>query len=719
MRRLLFILMCLCLVSPLLAENVLVNPGFETGDTTGWGARFGVGSVEAITENPSPHSGTYCGRDYGRTSNWNGIWQSQNMREVTELAVVYPVSVYVRTNTAEGVTVAMTMQYEPEAGTVYDQIANTTADDSGWVLLEGEYEMLDNDSTTATFYIETTGGTGSDTAEIYVDDAAFGSNDKADGKPYDPVVGPDPLETGFPGTPVDTGGQVWKIFDIVLGWKAGIDPNEIYAVNPNIVKHNIYLQTDLPADPNFFYIGSVDQVSLVDPNQSFALADADPAVVLEQGTTYQWQVEQVILDPNGVAYPDGDPDNIWGSIWSFTTANAVPSITSITDHMLLDSNGDTSFTIATTASADNFRWYKVVGEVDSDDNGETDDVEIDGTTDGGIYSDFETKTLVVTGAAADGSQDALIYAKAFNGVPGAEGSEPSEPSAARWFWAPNLKSYYSFESVTNDGNDVTPDSVSGYGMVLLSNDTGEDVPSLEPNVPSAPGIVGNGNSLLFDNPRIGDPNSADAQYGQVFAPWAAGYKDLTISAWIYNKGGSNWNRILDYGNNTNNYTFLCVNPGSVNNAVRFAVKVTGTEQTVTTAAGALPVNEWTYVSATLTESTARIYINGELAATSTTLTNNPVNYGTTVNNWLGRSQWGGGDGYFNGLLDELKIYNYARTSVDVGQDYLADTQEEYVCNLEVYDLENYDTNENCLLDLPDFASMAARWLEDDRIYPLP
>jgi hypothetical protein len=187
---------------------------------------------------------------------------------------------------------------------------------------------------------------------------------------------------------------------------------------------------------------------------------------------------------------------------------------------------------------------------------------------------------------------------------------------------------------------------------------------------------------------------------------------------VYNNGGSNWNRILDFGNDTNNYMFVCVNPGSVNNAVRFAVKVGGAEQTVTTAAGLLPVGQWTHVVATLTGTTARIYINGELSVTSTSITNDPITYGPSVNNWLGRSQWGAGDGYFNGKIDQLKIYNYALSTVAIGQDYLADTLNEYVCNRQTYDLGNYDTNGNCLLDLYDFASMAARWLEDDRIYPV-
>lgn len=712
MRRLLFVLMCLCLASPLLAANLLVNPGLETGTTEGWGARFGASAVEVITTNP--HSGNYCIHGYNRTASWHGVWQSQNMRNVTELGITYTVSLWIRTSLASPVNVAVTMQYgNPDpAANQYHNIA-TVAVGNEWTLIEATYTMLDNGSADATFYIEVPG---SNTAELFIDDAFFGQLEEELGLPYDPQVTPVNVDETV-GTPVEVSTGVYSINDIVLSFKAGHDPEDVYAVNPGIDHHLVYLQSGLPTDANLILVDySLPQVSLEDPLQSFALADVVPPVKLKPGITYQWQVEMVMTDPNGIPYPVGSPNNIIGSAWKFTTANAVPAVTAISDHMLLV-GGNTSFTITTTNVANNYRWFKAVGNPDTTANGETDDVML---TDSGIYSGTTTKTLVITGAAADGSDDARIYAKSYNGVPEAFGTQVSAPSAARWFWAPRLMNLYAFDTVNAvEGVNVTPDTINSYDMRLLSNDTGPDVPSLDADIPAAPGIAGNASSLKFHNPRTtpADPNNGDAQYAQVANPWAGAYKDITISAWVYNGGGSNWNRILDFGNDTNNYMFVCVNPGGVNNAVRFAVKVGGTEQTVTTADGSLPVGQWTHVGATLTGSTARIYINGELSVTSTSLTNDPVTYGPSVNNWLGRSQWGIGDGYFNGKIDQLKIYNYALSTVEVGQDYLADTLNAYVCDRQTYDLGNYDTNGNCLLDLYDFASMAARWLEDDRIYP--
>ena len=536
-------------------------------------------------------------------------------------------------------------------------------------------------------------------------------------RPYDPMAIPQ-NEDGSVGTVTI---PALTVTDVDLMFKAGKDPNFAengLLVNPDIQQFNIYFQTGAPTDPNLYLIDAIGSGSSTDPNRLFPLSAYNPgAGVLEQGTLYKWQVEQVMMNPEtSMAYGAGDPNNIYGTVWSFTTASAVPSVMIDPDHTIADVSGNAALTIAATATGDNFRWYKVVGEQDSPENGETDDIEL---SDSGIYSGATTATLTITGLASNGSEDGQFYAIAYNGVPGEPLTVESTPSATAWVWFPRLVNYYTFESedvTVVDGNSIAIDNISSYDMTMLSNDQGSDVPAIEPNVPAALGIPANDTSLKLDNPRISEPNNVDAQYAQVFNEWAGSYLDITISAWVYSNGGSNWNRILDFGNDNANYMFICVNPGSVNGAVRFAVNVGGSEQSVTSPEGVLPDHEWTFVTATLTSDTGRLYINGELVATSTSLTNDPISYGPTSQNWIGRSQWGGGDGYFNGMIDELKIYNYGLKTVEIGKDYLADSQEAYVCNFEADELP-YDYNGNCLVDLGDLAVFAVSWLESNRILP--
>ena len=517
--------------------------------------------------------------------------------------------------------------------------------------------------------------------------------------PHDPVVLPE-NDDGSSGTLQANNEDV----EVTFNFKAAMDADQVYPVNPDILGHYIYLSNGSDTDPNAYLLDYVEQVHNPDPYLTDPNVWYGPYTLIDsQGKTFKWKAEEALDDGIGNPYPAGDPNNIMGNDWTFTAVGATPSIFSGPDHTLTDVNGNASLSITTGTIASNFRWFKVVGEQDTDENGDDDML-----SDGGIYSDTQTKTLVITGGTTSNGAEGQYYCRAYNGDP--EGVHLSIASQTAWVWIPRLMNHYPFEVIVDP--NTTPDSENGYDMMLLSNDIGLDLPALETNVVS--GITGT-KSLKFNNPRGTDPNTADAQYAQVNEGWAGGYMDITISAWVYSLGGSNWNRILDFGNNNANYMFLCVNPGSVNRAVRFAVNVNGTEQSVTSPDEALPDNEWTYVTATLSGNTGRIYINGELVGTNASLTNNPVSYGPTTQNWLGRSQWGAGDGYFNGMIDELKIYNYARTTEQVAQDYL-DVQGDWICNLELPAIP-YDFDGNCRIDLEDFAAFAASWMENNRIYP--
>src|SRR3974377_1061409 len=73
-RRLGVMLLGLCLRATVSdAQNVLQNPGFETGNTTGWAA-FGPTTISV--ETTQVHSGTYAAQVQNRTATWNGISQS-------------------------------------------------------------------------------------------------------------------------------------------------------------------------------------------------------------------------------------------------------------------------------------------------------------------------------------------------------------------------------------------------------------------------------------------------------------------------------------------------------------------------------------------------------------------------------------------------------------------------------------------------------------------
>ena len=61
--------------------------------------------------------------------------------------------------------------------------------------------------------------------------------------------------------------------------------------------------------------------------------------------------------------------------------------------------------------------------------------------------------------------------------------------------------------------------------------------------------------------------------------------------------------------------------------------------------------------------TGTLYLDGMAVATNTMMTLHPMDVGVTTMNWLGRSQFS--NPYFNGSLDDFRIYRRALTAAEV------------------------------------------------------
>ncbi|HEX8332168.1 MAG TPA: LamG domain-containing protein, partial [Segetibacter sp.] len=144
--------------------------------------------------------------------------------------------------------------------------------------------------------------------------------------------------------------------------------------------------------------------------------------------------------------------------------------------------------------------------------------------------------------------------------------------------------------------------------------------------------------------------------------------DFTIETWVYWKGGGDWQRIFDFGNNTSNFMFLTPKSGAGLNTIRFAIGVGGVNEYLETPF--LPINQWYHVAVTVNNAsnTGRLYVNGVLKNTRS-ITFRPSNLGNTTINWLGRSIFGSPspDPYLNGNLDEFRIWSVERTQTQIKQ----------------------------------------------------
>lgn len=83
----------------------------------------------------------------------------------------------------------------------------------------------------------------------------------------------------------------------------------------------------------------------------------------------------------------------------------------------------------------------------------------------------------------------------------------------------------------------------------------------------------------------------------------------------------------------------------------------------------IPVSTWVHFVLTWSASEMKVYMNGALVAQAVTHGQvAPTDLGNTAQNYLGRSQFEA-DPYFNGMLDEFRVYGRVLTASDVAQLY--------------------------------------------------
>ncbi|OQP65967.1 hypothetical protein A3860_15370 [Niastella vici] len=141
--------------------------------------------------------------------------------------------------------------------------------------------------------------------------------------------------------------------------------------------------------------------------------------------------------------------------------------------------------------------------------------------------------------------------------------------------------------------------------------------------------------------------------------------DFTFEGWVYLETvNTNWERIFDFGRNTNFNMFLCPSIGG-NGIKRFAITIggNGTEKQVssTTSTGTAA---WHHFAVTITASTNTgvLYFDGAADATNSGgITLTPSSLGSNTGNYFGRSQYAADEGLY-GNFDEFRISSTNRSA---------------------------------------------------------
>jgi hypothetical protein len=208
---------------------------------------------------------------------------------------------------------------------------------------------------------------------------------------------------------------------------------------------------------------------------------------------------------------------------------------------------------------------------------------------------------------------------------------------------------------------------------------------------SVSGITGTLTSITFANSMTGLGQTAVFNGTTGYVDLGADYwtkvvsklSSCTLAMWVnYTGTGSAWQRIIDLGCGTNVNTFLTTGANTLGMA-RFVVKTdvpnaastaTGYSEATVSAAKSLTVG-WHHIAgvvdATGGTPVMYLYVDGAVAggpSAGRLPKDMTVQTGTAWQMWLGRSQYTA-DPYFNGSLDDLRVYNRALSAGEVG--YLA------------------------------------------------
>jgi endo-1,4-beta-xylanase len=151
--------------------NILTNPGFETGDTSGWLARYG----NTLSVSTTARTGGFSGLANNRTQTWHGIRQS--ILGLISDGQTCRVSGWIRLANASSASIGLTVQQTDEGGTQYKPIQWSTGSQNFWSYLSGTFTLsVTGQLTTLEIYFE---GPPSG-VDFYLDDACVepaGSSD--------------------------------------------------------------------------------------------------------------------------------------------------------------------------------------------------------------------------------------------------------------------------------------------------------------------------------------------------------------------------------------------------------------------------------------------------------------------------------------------------------------------------------------------------------------
>ena len=214
-------------------------------------------------------------------------------------------------------------------------------------------------------------------------------------------------------------------------------------------------------------------------------------------------------------------------------------------------------------------------------------------------------------------------------------SDASAPVAAQPLNERALVCYYTFDKTLADSTENQFDAVADTSPLYQSTDATHH----------------EGTAALMIN------SSASGKRYLLLPNTVGNLREMTYGLWIRWRGGSFNQRLFDFGNGTDQY--IAFTP-SDRSGLMSLVFHNGEEEQTLSCETELERNVWHHVAATLSDTEVCIYVDGELIASTDSITLRPADLRPALC-YIGRSQ-ASNSTHLLGYIDDLRIWNYALTA---------------------------------------------------------
>jgi hypothetical protein len=150
---------------------------------------------------------------------------------------------------------------------------------------------------------------------------------------------------------------------------------------------------------------------------------------------------------------------------------------------------------------------------------------------------------------------------------------------------------------------------------------------------------------------------------------------ITVAAWFNLTTLQAWQAVFDVGIDAHistpvstgiRYMRLVLNS---DNTLVFAITKDGySNEQQLTASSALKQGTWKHVAVVLGPASAELYVDGAQVLSNSTMSLRPKDLGAIDYAWLGKSHFPT-DPYFDGLLDEVRVYHRALSAAEIKELY--------------------------------------------------